>query len=232
MVLVREYEENINKLFNEWIENSHFKNGEVFVKDGVINPDVFYSSNLRPLFLLKEAYGKSKDDCNIAEEHNCNTGENCIQKNKTWPNISRWTYALMNTTKEKSAEYVELDCFKYKKNEYLQRIAVVNIKKLSGTSISISKNLKYFVKQDAEKLRSQIEIIKPTVIVCGYTLSYLKKILNLGNEYDEKFKKDHFARIKINGENVLVLDCYHPSNWKYTSKQLFNMLVEVYQKSF
>lgn len=228
--MIQQYKTEIEKLFNEWETREHHK-GKIFVRDGVINPEVFYSSDFRPLFLLKEAYGKDESNNDIAKEHNINFGEDCKQKNRTWPNISRWIYAMLNTTKEKPAEYTELDCFTDKKNEYLQKMAVVNIKKSNGTSLTSSKSLNYYLEEDKDLLALQISLIKPTIIVCGYTLSRLKVIFPELKQHNNELKKNHFARIKINGDDVLVLDCYHPSNWIHSKKQLFDMLVEVYQKA-
>ena len=110
-------------------------------------------------------------------------------------------------------------------------MAIVNIKKSNGTSLTKSKNLKFYLKKDKDLLAQQIALIKPTIIVCGYTLSSLKVIFPELNEHNKELKENHSARIKINGKEVLVLDCYHPSNWIYSKKQLFDMLVEVYQKT-
>ena len=43
------------------------KPGEVFVEDGVIVPEKWFSQRVRPLFLLKEAYGE-KDDWSLVKQ--------------------------------------------------------------------------------------------------------------------------------------------------------------------
>lgn len=227
--MVQQYKKDIEKLFNEWENQEHHK-GKIFIRDGVINPEVFYSSDFRPLFLLKEAYGKDESNNDIAKEHNINFGEDCKQKNSTWPNISRWIYAMLNTTKEKPAEYTELDCFTDKKNEYLQKMAVVNIKKSNGFSITIPKNLNFYVVKDRKKIKKQIELINPTIIVCGNTLSRFKKILSLDKKYNTQFKEKHFAWIEHSGNKILVLDCYHPSK-RSSPRELYDIFAELYHKA-
>ena len=219
------------RIFNEFKQSEDLKN-EIIVIDGVINTDIFFSSETRPLFLLKEAYGKDETNNDIAKEHNCNFGEDCDQRHKTWPNISRWTYALFNTSKDRAADYIELDCFGKKKNEYLQKTAVINVKKCSGKSASKYHDLRKYAVKYSHLLKEQIENIEPTVIVCGYTLSLLKKIIpDEIKPHTRQLKEKHYAIINLNKKDVIVLDCYHPANRTHSPKQLFDLIANIYQEA-
>ena len=46
-----------NTLFEAW-EEKEIHAGRSFIRDGIINPTQWFSQDIRPLFLLKEAYDK------------------------------------------------------------------------------------------------------------------------------------------------------------------------------
>lgn len=72
----------------------------VFVKDGVVCPEQWFSQEIRPLFLLKEAYGGDKDwsllDYLLSDN----------KSGKTWQRIAKWTYGLMETTFQQIPSYI------------------------------------------------------------------------------------------------------------------------------
>lgn len=226
-----EYKEKTDKLFQEW-ENKPLHQGEAFVRDGVINPEEFFSQKIRPLFLLKEAYAKDGKGWDLAEEHRYEIGRDKWQRHTTWTNISRWTYGLFNTTKDSRPEYEEQVEFHKKQNPYLQKIAALNIKKSGGKSYSQANDLKKYACNDSNEIVEQIHLIDPNVIVCGSTLWLLELVLK---QVDPSFKIERndnwFYFIDLpNGHKTLVIDFYHPS-CRRSKVDLFNKFVEVYQKA-
>ncbi len=62
----------------------------VFITDGVMDPDVWFKSDDRPLFVLKEAYGFS-EDCDLANDHVLTSGK----IRKQWKRISLWAKEML-----------------------------------------------------------------------------------------------------------------------------------------
>ncbi len=222
----KRYVKEIEQLFVEWKKDS-MHDEKSFVADGIINPDVFFEQDVRPLFLLKEAYAKDGIGWDLTQEHN-NAFPDEKQKNTTWPNISRWTYGLFNTTRTSKPAFSNDEIFEGKRNKYLQKIAAINVRKSNGVSKSDMKALRQYAESDKERLKKQIELTDPTVIICCYTLSLFKII------FDKKrcgfMKNKHYDYIELNNHKVLVLDFYHPSCPK-TSETLFEMFVNLYNSA-
>jgi len=55
----------------------------------------------------------------------------------------------------------------------LRRIAVVNVKKVNGVSISESDDLEQYVQNNTDLLRREITHVKPKIIICGGTFNFL-----------------------------------------------------------
>ena len=90
MDLAEAYREQSAALFERWKhkpalgEIDHEKH--VFVSDGVVCPEQWFSQEIRPLYLLKEAYGGTEDWS--LTDHLLKSGKNC---NATWRRITQWT---------------------------------------------------------------------------------------------------------------------------------------------
>ena len=66
------YEKNSRLLFEQWKHKACFgtvdHKNDVFVRDGVVCPQKWFSADIRPLFLLKEAYG-GESDWDLISDH-------------------------------------------------------------------------------------------------------------------------------------------------------------------
>ncbi len=97
-------------------------------------------------------------------------------------------------------------------------------------------NINKYAESDRAFLKRQIELIDPTVIICGYTIKSLNIILyNTKKKGVKNYKKPHkdwHYSTKINDKNVIVLDFYHPANW-LAGGDLWNYskITEIYQKA-
>lgn len=179
----------------------------VFIRDGVVCPETWFSQEIRPLFLLKEAYG-GEDDWDLAKDH-------LLVKrriDKIWERISEWPRGIFATTNTELPPYIKdnPETSEYG-NEYLKKIAVVNIKKSGGESSSDYDEIGAYAKFDKKRLLDQIELCDPTIIICGYTSKYLETILN--NDKLRSTRNDNlFYQTELNGHPVLVLDYWHQAN--------------------
>lgn len=215
----------LDELFKAWQEKEMHK-GKVFNCDGIIDKKEWSNlpQNKRILFLLKEAYHGEKQDGLI--QNSCYDLTSDLKENgpwKMWYRVVDWTYAILNTTETKLADYEE--CSKVpSNNEILRQAAVVNIKKSDGKSRSNYEELRNYVAADREELLEEIKLINPGVIVCGYTSSLFKEIIGKENITEESKNWYYFWG------DTLVIDYYHPAN-QYPALVNFYAVASIYQKA-
>ena len=247
----RDYRDRAHKLFDDWRAKpaktwkakseegaiDHGKNS--FVTDGIACPEVWFSQDVRPLFLLKEAYTKEGSDegpwdlcSHITRE------EACIgARDSTWRRITQWARGITRTTSSHIAPFAEGGATSSDEpgeggllfdTEHLRKAAVVNVKKSGGRSRSSSAELMAYAEHDASEIAEQIKMIEPTVIVCGNTGNYLAKAL------DENLKKPRneelFYFLNLEGRDVIVIDYWHPAN-QFPDIMNYYGLIGIYQQA-
>lgn len=237
--IISNYHKKTNVLFDAWktekgavdyrkkrqIQTLYINHANsVFIRDGVVCPEQWFSQSVRPLFLLKEAYG-GDTDWDLIADHLLPTHP----ISKMWNRISLWTRGLLVTTKDNIAPFVEDDPIAESYgNEYLKKIAVMNIKKSGGDKSSDMNIIRAYADFDKDRLKTQLELCDPTVIVCGYTASTLDIILGKPVRKD---KNQNLAyHITLNGHDVLVLDYWHPAN-QYPDIMNYYGLMSIYQQA-
>lgn len=98
----------IENLFLEWKQRKN-DNGSIdhsnhtFNKDGVVCPETWFSSPIRPLFLLKESYDKNDSEGNKYKfanliEHIHNIINHNVTPSPSLKNVSLWADGLLSTT--------------------------------------------------------------------------------------------------------------------------------------
>ncbi len=226
-------ENSLDNLLKEWKLKYP---DSVFISDGIVNKEKWKTQKVRPLFLLKEAYGGDSDWDLIDDylSNFINDSDNTPIKSRTWRRVVQWTHGIFNTNKTTLAQLPS--SFSENSAEWLNSIAVVNVKKVNGKRYSIMTNINKYAESDRAFLKRQIELIDPTVIICGYTIKSLNIILyNTKKKGVKNYKKPHkdwHYSTKINDKNVIVLDFYHPANW-LAGGDLWNYskITEIYQKA-
>lgn len=204
------YNREIEKLFSSWISKGQLgtinHNADGFIKDGIIKPHIWFKSECRPLFLLKEAYNGngSKDSWDLCEWIRSD-GES-VNKISTWMTISLWAKGIIETSAEKLYHLPNDSEQKKIGISYLNNIAVVNLRKSGGQKSSNHEILKQYVAFDKFELRREIAFIQPTVIICGGTFRYVKAIFG----ESLMWIKDN-PYINLNDATIPVLDYYHPA---------------------
>lgn len=196
----------------------------VFIRDGVVCPDQWFSQSIRPLFLLKEA-PRWENDCDLIKDH--------LTKNydihKMWQRISFWTKGLFETTPDYLMPFESRspDTLCYG-NEHLKKIAVINVRKSDCENSSDIKIIEAYGEFDKSRLRKQLELCDPTIIVCGYTASVLDSIMGYPVRKNEN--QNLYYYIKLNNHDVLVLDYWHPAN-RYPDLMNYYGLMGIYQSA-
>ena len=141
-----------NKLLNEW---ASYVPG--FVRDGIVNYEKYCSASLKLMFVLKEVNGNSVKDL---RERLREGG-----RNQTWNVVSRWAENILNL--EKDYTWKELsENNDERRKEYLQYICAINMKKTAGKDVADNSKIYESAINNSEKLREQISLYKPDIIVC------------------------------------------------------------------
>ena len=216
------YNEEKEKLFAEWKERT--KAETPFITDGVMNPELWFSQKVRPLFLLKEAYG-GENDWDLVADHVMSNED----IRKIWKRVSLWAKGIFGTDRFHMERYMPNDEeFNEFGNKYLSKIAAVNIKKYDGKEESDCNDILSYAEKDADFLKRQIELCDPTIIVCGYTAASLDKIF--GIEVRKETNEKLYYHMKINNHDVLVIDYWHPAN-QFPEIMNYYGLLGIYQNA-
>ena len=146
----------------------------VFALDGALSMETYRNQKTRILFILKEAYDSTPRNNNgVYVWDELKWAQFNIEKisNPTWRRIFQWSNLILNKCGQEQL------CDQIKK-ELIQKIAVINIKKVNGEKNSKDNELKNIVTKKPENIISQIEYFKPTIIICGHTGWLLDIALN------------------------------------------------------
>jgi len=189
------YENMINELFEMWKKSRKFK---YFVSDGVIDPEVYFSNNVKVLFITKEANdGDDGGDYNLCTE---------ILKHENYKPFIRhmiqWTWAINENFPE------EINFCDEIKNKYLRSFAVLNLKKIGGGSISKNHNILQYANRDKDFIIKEIEIIDPDVII-GLISCPILSIIDINPK-------------------IKYIEFYHPAYFGFPDQVFMKMLKSLY----
>ena len=229
----KEYLEERPKFLAEWKEKGTvYAEGEndhadVFISDGIADPDKWFSQEIRPLFILKEAYG-GEEDWDEIEWFITGGHKQGKIKNKTWKCIADWAAYIMTHKKWvwtdgglRSSEYIGTPNDLPKDewgNQYLNNIALINIKKYGGQPRSSDADLKKHAETHFEDIYRQIEMMRPTHIICGHTAWLLDIVWK--KKFGKSIREERNSTWVYNDPNltphVKLLDYWHPSSTRCT----------------
>lgn len=226
------------QLMDTWRHNRK-EHTSSFVVDGIVDPETWFSLNdERILFFLKEAYSVNVNEdwklgkwlagkkCMTNCGKNIQDCANCQPSGKTYNHVAEITYTLFNPDKPfdswLGAEVGNTAAYKAERRNCLKKIAVVNIKKYSGSPTSANLSLKEHLNRHGALLKSQIELIRPSLIICGGTYEYLKKLFDL-DAIEDPFN----GRTKF--ENTKVIATCHP-NRRIKSEKKVAMVINQYRE--
>lgn len=231
------------ELMQEWLGSYQMTNKNTnFAVDGIIDPATWFSLGLeqeRILILLKEAYDSTKnriwDQTKWLTKRRCTDScdksfqcESCGATGYTFNTVAYWIHGIQQINNGRELEYDEhlnagKDGFEATRNDLLKRCAIVNVKKTDGKSKTDEHELYYAVSKDEMFLKKQIEIINPTVIICGNTYGMLRCL------YHEMEKLDNMSDGNTLFKGVKVIAACHP-NRRSKQKDKFDLVVKNYKE--
>ena len=108
--------------------------------------------------------------------------------------------------------------------EYLLSSAVVNIKKSDGKTSSSHDDLDKYVREDGDMLKEQITLIKPGIILCGYTFDQFCEI------WPGKVTPRGNTELVFQAGPHVVINWWHPAN-QYPNDLCYYALCAVVQEA-
>lgn len=224
-------------LFKEWIDNYPSDIRKNIVIDGLCYNGVLcnksrnsYSGNEEELW----AAAKRKI-LFLMKDPNSNPGEDY----REWPwrgitakffkVIFNWLQGLSEIT----SNYIPL----LENNSYLDPanqvvlkypLAIVNVKKISGSSYVLNDTLYNYAKKDASFLKRQVrDILQPNIIVCGGGNG---SVLNIAKQYiysDLEFESINNWCYFSKDKDLLLIDSWHPAARISDKQKIDDMMCNV-----
>jgi hypothetical protein len=158
----------LNALFVRWKE-FYRQNGldpDRFSSDGIIDEERYLKAKRKILFVLRETNEFGGDLCKLIRQGH---------RHNIFSQLSKWAAGILNDF----PEFEEINCNRKVRTEALESIALLNLKKLTGTQTSVPALLHAFSLLDKSYIIEEIDIIKPEVIVSCSTFTELIWVLDL-----------------------------------------------------
>jgi hypothetical protein len=204
----------LNHLFEQWPDRSR---GD-FHPDGIVNEMLFGSAKLKLLFVMAEpsSYGMRFSHllgCDLRNLYNTNA-----PRKELTHNMALWTIALI----ERLTQYERLPSEIVQNT--LRTVAIINLKKFSGTSKADYTSIGLHAWHDRAFIRKEIAIISPELILtCGKEIHKLfGAVMN-----DERFWSTE-AGWEWNG--ISVENVQHPATRGGHIKRAFARICEIAPK--
>lgn len=220
----------INSLMTEWSTAHKERGWKCFISDGVIDDTAYECASPRICLFLKEAYSRDNDsDWNLTEWLAAGA------MTRMWGTVAEWVYGITNTTPNYIPHKPQLN--HAEKTEQLKTIAVVNVKKSNGAVQSDYWDLLHYAITDRTFLKRELEIISPTVIICGNNSSLLRLLYGAKLQTSGKVSAEGEIPYQFMSENgyaivgnQIILDFYHPAN-QYPSILNYYTICSLYQQA-
>ena len=182
----------LERLFDEWTKKHEEKISQEapylmpheppfggFVRDGIVNLDVWKKQKLRICFLMNEASGytdreKFPNGTDVAAEWNEKGAfTKFMFKVAVWTKAVHDAFAAPTTYSKKEIIVKRETDGRSMADDLIRSIAIVNLKKSDGQKKTDLEHVKRFATNDAEEIRRELDLIKANVIICCGNFSAL-----------------------------------------------------------
>ncbi|MBE7691327.1 hypothetical protein [Tenacibaculum piscium] len=217
--------EKVAKIESE-INEISFKNKKPVVIDGIINIEKYFESDIKILWILKEAY--SEESWSYIEKFR--DYEWLKKYGRRIPTLKRVIYTTYGVTEQSTWTDIP-----YSNEEEafppLEKIALINIKKIPGSNSSNDNEINKAYKQNEKLLTKQIDLCNADIIFFGNTLQYCNKSIFKDLNKTQKQISTFGNHFYDTGEK-LYIDTWHPAvrGKGFTDKGYVMDLVEIVNK--
>jgi hypothetical protein len=191
--------------FNTEIEKiaKHHRRAPIF--DGVVSEKDYQESDIKILWVLKEANSSGENNSWDMREHIKNKLKTDTGIFKGWSSTFKKIIYVTNAILNNLSWNDELYHPSYKPEviDNLKKIAYINIKKTGGGSSANHKEIQTYYEFSKTLLHNQIKEFSPNIIIFGGTFKFFQ------NDFDLEF--DDFGSCKAtNHQGTLFISAYHP----------------------
>ena len=189
--------EQLNDLFKIWEQAVPEYQGK-FVKDGIIDENLYDVASTKILFITKEPNNPKQEEGDFRDWWKYELVDAFSYR------IAEWSYGLLNNF----PQYDEIWATKGAALDAIHHIAFMNIKKSGGGGNSEYNRMMEHLKMNLKFLHQQIEIISPDIIITCTSWDELRN----GLFPDVKWQHSGY-RYKIGRHKAAkVIDFCHPSS--------------------
>ncbi len=225
-----DYRTQEDDLFKEMRDELQAQGIKGFIKDGMVDPEMWEKARVKCIFLLKEPWGDETDNRSLVQllhsgHRDCN--------GPTWKNVARWVYSIEHIG-ESGQDYYKVvkpeGDTPDRRQAWLRHIVAINLKKENGRSTTNAKDLRKWFKQHTAKwLPQQLKIYSnaEVIVCCGEgVMDCLKSVFldcfgevcppaqtydykqETGSQYDAKIE---YYTLRNTLRRLIIIDYWHPS---------------------
>ncbi len=199
------------------------ENDRYIITDGVMQPDEYFSREIRIAWVLKEAY--DKEDGTGGDWSYFDLYDRIIDlvNVQSFKPIIQTSYSIQNNF----IKYENLDEYDREMIQIIKSVAIINTQKLPARNHSSTndRDLHQSIKKYSDLLERQLNFINPNVIIFGNTFKYYKDLLKIE---DSEIVKGNVWYVSKDGK--LYISAYHPSQTQTSKKDYVNDIVSVVEK--
>jgi len=150
--------EEYEALLDRWAEQPHHKR-RCFIRDGILNPELWANAPLHVVFLMREAYGENPHAENW-DLRKYVQNEPPHKGSKLSKTLGYWAHVIFGHPVAPIPSPAQARCT-------FLHTAQVNVKKSGGTSRSSMHEIAEFARVDSALLRDQLSLLSPDIVVGG-----------------------------------------------------------------
>jgi len=185
----------LEKLFTTWESSFPDYKGK-FIRDGIINDELYQTAKVKICFLVKEPNDPTQDTWHLANHlNNQFKGGFSIR-------LAEWSYGIQNNFPPIESIPTTPDQL----HTWLKKTAVINLKKSGGKSSSEMADIVEHAKNNRLKLLDQIRLTKPDILIAGVGDGQI-----LDHLFDVPFQKSGYDNTIGKWEGIKIINFYHPS---------------------
>ena len=213
--------------------------------DGAVSPDDYFTREHRLMFLLKETNGNNNNgerndvlaDWDYMEWVRMQTAQSEPLYRSVFRNIAMWARMFTIFTEEDRqpavSELIDKNGLIIDKTlcGSLQNIAIVNLKKSWGVEQTDWYQMKAYLESDNQRMEillHQVDVLKPTIVLCGGTFDFAQSIFGNADCVKETVSDDQKIRYFDHNSTVFV-ECYHPSRPGWSRVNSFNYVNNIFK---
>jgi len=203
--------EKLDDLFISWI-NRTVCPANRFHKDGIINEVFFDKSNIKVLYLMKEANNAGGDSWDFREWFSEEIKYTFAKKLRDLSFGFQYDFPPFDERGKRKEDLVAS----------FHSSAFMNIKKTGGKGNSSFKEVMQYTAEHLDLIHAEIQIINPDIIVCGLSWQKLRDLIFP----DAKWHKSGYNLPIGEWKDYKLIDYYHPSS-RIVSSAFYSLMQNV-----